>query len=238
LTTTRLGCDLLDVDRTLLVADLRARAMRCDLRLGQHQELSMRIDELEARVRAVLPPDARTGASVRAAEVLGTHEVEVIQRVDRNGLHVTDYYCDGARMERGTLLRLLCHENACPLAKSVQQRWRSFRGLPERASPRRVVPLRPAALMVEIPVEAAGHRCIARPGIFECLTPCPMGAHDPQPMHKSGWDLFEDGIWLAGGLCIENRTGTARPRFESPAQAQQWLAAQETNSQTLLARCR
>jgi hypothetical protein len=212
--------------------------VRCDLRFDRRQELNMKIDELEARVRAALPPDARAGANVRAAEMLGTHEVEVIRRVARNGLPVTDYYCDGARMERGTLLRLLCPESACPLARAVQQRWRSFRGLPERVSPRRAVPLRPAALMTEIPVEGAGHRCVARPASFECLTPCPMGAHEPQPMHKSGWDLFEDGIWLAGGLCIENGTGTARPRFESPAQAQQWLAAQEVNSLVLLARCR
>ena len=198
----------------------------------------MVIDELEARVRSRLPLDACAGARVRAAEVLDGHEIEVIYRIDRKGQRIINYFCDGARMSRATLLVLLCREAACPEAKAVLLRWRLFIGKPERRAPERVMPLRAAPLMVEIPVEGAGHHCVARPASFECLTRCPMGAHAPQVLRKTGWDLFEDGIWVAGGLCVDNHEGASRPRFESPAQAQQWLAMYRANTLALLDRCR
>jgi hypothetical protein len=198
----------------------------------------MVIDELEARVRGRLPLDARVGARVRAAEVLDGHEVEVIYRIDRKGQRVINHFCDGARMSRATLSMLLCPEAACPEAKAVRQHWHSFIGKPERHLPARVMPLRPAALMVEIPIDGAGHHCVARPASFECLTPCPMGAHTPQVLHKTGWDLFEDGVWVAGGLCVDNHEGASRPRFQSPADAQQWLASHQARTLALFDRCR
>ena len=63
--------------------------------------------------------------------------VEVVHRVDRNGRRVYDYLCDGARMERRTLLQLLCDESACPHAQATRQRWREFRGDPEPVPARR-----------------------------------------------------------------------------------------------------
>lgn len=198
----------------------------------------MVIDELEARARGRLPLDARAGTRVRAAEVMDGHEVAVIYRIDRKGRRVINYFCDGARMSRATLLMLLCCEAACPQAKAVRQRWRSFIGQPERRASARVMPLRPAPLMQEIAIDGAGHHCVARPASFECLTPCPLRAHAPQLMRKSGWDLFEDGVWVAGGLCVDSHDGAARPRFESPADAQQWLATHQARTMALFERCR
>jgi hypothetical protein len=198
----------------------------------------MAIDELEARVRGRMPLDARVGTRVCAAQVLSGHEIEVTYRIDRKGQRTINYFCDGARMPRATLLMLLCPEAACPQAKAVRLRWCLFVGKPERQAPERVMPLRPAPLMVEVPVDAAGHHCVARPASFECLTRCPMGAHAPEVLHKTGWDLFEDGIWVAGGLWVDNREGTCRPRFESPADAQQWLATNQANTAALLDRYR
>jgi hypothetical protein len=212
--------------------------MRCDLHFAQRKEISMVIDELEARVRGELPRGARAGTRARAAKVLGGHEVEVIYRINRKGECVINYYCDGARMERGTLLMLLCTEAACPEARAVRHHWRAFTGKPERSVPPRVVPLRPAPLIVDVPIDGAGHHCVARPASFECLTPCPMGAHAPERMRKSGWDLFEDGIWVAGGLCVDKHEGASRPRFESPADARQWLAMHQARTLALLDRCR
>ena len=188
----------------------------------------MVVDELEARVRGRLPLDARTGTRACAAEAVRGHVVEVVYRIDRKGQRVINHFCDGARMPRATLLTLLCPEAACPQAQVVRDQWQRFIG----------TPLRPAPLMEELPVDGAGHHCMARPASFECLTPCPMGAHEPLVMHKSGWDLFEDGTWIAGGLCIDNQRGASRPRFESIADAQQWLAAHRASSMALIDRCR
>ena len=198
----------------------------------------MAIDELEARVRGRLPLDARAGTRVRAAKKLDGHEIEVTYRIDGKGQRIINYFCDGARMPRATLLTLLCREAACPQAQAVRAQWRSFIGKPERPASTRAMPLRPAPLMVEVPVNGAGHHCVARPAPFECLTACPMGAHAPQVLHKDGWDLFEDGTWVAGGLCIGNQEGVSRPRFESPADAEQWLAAHQASTLALFDRCR
>jgi len=162
----------------------------------------------------------------------------VVYRIDRKGQRVINYFCDGARMSRATLLMLMCRETACPQVQAVRLQWRSFIGKPERPATARVTPLRPAPLMVEVAVEGAGHHCVARPAPFECLTPCPLGAHAPQVLHKTGWDLFEDGTWVAGGLCVDNREGSSRPRFESPAEAQQWLATHRASTLALFDRCR
>lgn len=198
----------------------------------------MVIDELEARVRGRLPLDAGAGTRVRAAESVRGHQIEVVYRIDRKGQRVINHFCDGARMSRTTLLTLLCPEAACAEATAVRQRWRQFIGTPERCAPARVVPLRPAPLMEELPIEGAGHHCVARPASFECLTPCTMGAHPPRVMHKCGWDLFEDGIWIAGGLCVERPHGASRPRFESLADAQQWLATHHARAMALIERYR
>ena len=51
-----------------------------------------------------------------------------------------------------------------------------------------------------------------------------------------------DGGKLVGlvrhSLCVDNHEGVSRPRFESPADAQQWLAAHQASSRALLDRCR
>ena len=198
----------------------------------------MAIDGLEARVRSRMPLDARVGTRVRAAEVRDGHEIEVIYRIDRKGQRRISYFCDGARMSRATLLMLLCPEAACPQAQAVRLRWRLFIGEPQRRAPERVMPLRPAPLMVEVPVDGAGHHCMARPASFECLTRCPMDAHAPAVLHKTGWDVFEQGTWVAGGLRIDERDSTCRPRFESLADVKQWLAMNEANASALLDRYR
>jgi hypothetical protein len=92
--------------------------------------------------------------------------------------------------------------------------------------------------MEEVPVDAAGHRCVARPASFECRTPCPAGAHAPEVLRKPGWDLFEDGVRIAGGLCTDAATGASRPRFCTPTEARQWLDAQQAKTQHVLERVR
>ena len=197
----------------------------------------MVIEQLEAQVRAELPAEARAGARARAAVVRDGQEIEVVYRVDRNGKRVFNYSYAGARMERQVLLMLLCTEGACPKAKKAQQRWRAFNGHVERPASSRVAPLRFVPLIEEVTMNASG-KCVARPAWFECLTACPVGAHAPQLLRKSGWDLFEDGVWLAGGLCIDAATDASWPRFSAPADARLWLDAQQVKAQVLLEKVR
>ncbi|HEY2979175.1 MAG TPA: hypothetical protein VGJ35_14530, partial [Burkholderiaceae bacterium] len=156
MTIGSVGWDPVAVDRTVPVVPLNG--VRCDLRFDRQKDIAMAIAELEARVRGRLPLDARAGTRVCAAEALDGHQIEVIYRIDRKGRRVINYFCDGARMSRATLLMLLCREAACPQAQGVRVQWRSFIGKPDRPASARVMPLRPAPLMVEVPVNGAGHR--------------------------------------------------------------------------------
>ena len=189
-------------------------------------------------MRPELPADARVGARARVAVVRYRQEIGVIYRVDRNGKRVFNYYYAGVRMERRNLLMLMCTEAACLKVREVQQRWRAFNGLADWPASSRVAPLRVLPLMEEVPVDAAGHRCVARPASFECLTPCPVGAHAPDTQHKSGRDLFEDGVWVADGLTFDAAIGASQPRFCSPADARQWLSAQQAKTQLVLEKVR
>ena len=92
-------------------------------------------------------------------------------------------------------------------------------------------------LITEVPVDAAGHHCVARPASFECRTPCPELAHEPRVLRKEGWDLFEDGVWVSGGLQVDATTGTMRPRFATPQAARDWLIEQQQQAHGVLRAC-
>jgi hypothetical protein len=198
----------------------------------------MIVETLEAQARAQLPADAGIGARASAAAERGGQPIEVVCRVDRHGQRVRNHFVAGARMARQTLLMLLCGESACPQAQQVQRRWREFNGRPDRPATKRVTALRVLPLMEEVPVEVSHHRCVARPATFECLTPCPTGAHAPQMLRKAGWDLFEDGVWIAGGVTTDRATGATVPRFGHPDEAAAWLAAQQRAARRLMAALR
>lgn len=83
----------------------------------------------------------------------------------------------------------------------------------------------PAAepLMHEVPVIVGRHHCTARPQRFSCFTPCPHHAHPPMTITKTGYDLFEDGRCLGGGLTVV--AGVSRPRLPTVQAAQAWVLA-------------
>lgn len=205
----------------------------------------MPIAALEARLRGRLPLDAAPGTQVCEQAEQAGHQIELRYGIDRHGRHAMRYFCDGARLQRETLLMLLCPEGTCPHARAVQLRWQAFRGHAPDLGAARPAPPRarrlsgaphPAALMVEVSIREAGHHCSARPAMLACQTACPVGAHPPCEMQQPGWDLFEDGVWLAGGRQVDGRTGLARPVFRTLTEARQWLARYREQGQAVLAR--
>jgi hypothetical protein len=184
----------------------------------------MLIDELATQLYARVAPDAPRGTRQRTEARLGPHHVEVTLSIDRQGLRTMRWFCDGKRVSRPTLQKLLCTETACPDAQAVRERWRAFHGLP--AVLRRRDPGMdggPHPLMRVLTIEEAGHRCELREASFQCLTRCPQQAHGPRELRKWGWDLFEDGEFIGGGVKHDGATGHSAPRFATPDDARRWL---------------
>jgi hypothetical protein len=188
----------------------------------------MSVRELIAEVELRVPADAPVGTRHRATHLMttseGCHEVAVAARIDARGCRREQHFCDGVRVPLHVLLRLVCPETECPHARMVREQWNSFhvrvnalgQGGPDphpKAEP----------LMREVPVPVAGHECAARPATFHCFTPCPNRAHPPLWIEKKGYDLFEDGAYVGGGVVVSQ--GITRPRLPSIRTAEAYVFA-------------
>ena len=77
--------------------------------------------------------------------------------------------------------------------------------------------------MTEVPVVVGRQHFVARPGRFPCFTPCPHGAHPPLRIDKSGFDLFENGTCLGGGVAKVG--GVLQPRIPTVRAAEAFVLA-------------
>ncbi len=106
----------------------------------------------------------------------------------------------------------------------MQRKWRDEHGAAQPTSERKSSQrLKVASLFDETPVVVGSRNCVARPASFECVTPCPVGAHAPIRMHKTGWDLFENGRYIAGGLVRQSETSMLTPQLPTLESANVWL---------------
>lgn len=196
----------------------------------------MWLNDLERDLQGRLPEPALAGQQIstqRALPELG--DLTVRLRINRNGQRAFTYTLEGMRLERATLLKLVCMDIHCPDAASVREKWARVQGMPTRANVNRpraptarglaYRPLQVQALMEEETFEVAGHHFTARPAVWPCDRTCAMGAHSPVKVDLRGWDLFEGGVWIAGGLSDQiTQSGRGqRPRFESLAEAKAWV---------------
>jgi hypothetical protein len=200
---------------------------------------AMTVLELIADVQRQVPADGPCGMRGRATATVSTphgpHVVAVAARIDDKGRRREQFWCDGVRVERSALLRLTCGEAECPQARAVHAQWLEFH---RRAPPRAAgSPPGPAPLIADIPVVIGHHRCVARPARFPCYTPCPHGAHPPMWMHKTGLDLFEDGVCLGGGLAADAR-GVMRPRLPTVSAAEAFVLARHLEALAALGEAR
>lgn len=188
------------------------------------------IGELEREAASRIAPLATAGTTAEAQAFIDGHDVRVRARVARNASVQFGHTCDGVRIERRTLLMLLCPEGDCERSRAVRGRWAQVCST-EASTPRGREPRVPSfvpriePLATEVPVVVAGRVAVARPARFACVSPCPLGAHEPVLMQKAGWDLFVDARCVAGGVVPGPREGTTRPRFVTLREAAAWMTA-------------
>ncbi|MEI7466403.1 MAG: hypothetical protein WCJ87_13750 [Burkholderiales bacterium] len=185
-----------------------------------------------------MPTDAPVGTRWKAASAVtlpeGVHRVAAAARIDPQGRRREQFWCDDLRVERAVLLRLTCPERECPHATQVRAQWAAFHGR-DRAVCRPGPPLtRP--LMAEVAVTVGQQRFTARPARFPCFTPCPNGAHPPLTIEKSGFDLFDGGMCLGGG--VTESQGVRRPRIPTLGAAEAYVLARQLETLAALGAAR
>lgn len=185
----------------------------------------MNIPQLLDQVRRHVPLGAPFGTRWKLAAMLTTpdsvHQVAAAARIDTQGRRREQFWCDGLRVDLAVLLRLTCTERECPHATQVRAQWAAFHRRDGAATRPAAAP--PQPLMAEVVVTVGRQRCTARPARFPCFTPCPNGAHPPMTIEKRGFDLFDDGSCLGGGV-MESR-GVRRPRIPTVRAAEAYLLA-------------
>ena len=179
------------------------------------------IDEADHRVPACAPPGTQWRGASEVATPTGRHTVEVAAHIDIDGQRREQFWCDNLPVERHILLRLTCAEAECPQAIAVRAQWLACHG-PTPAD-EQVPGLCPRPLMTEVAIVVARQHFVARPGRFPCFTPCPHGAHPPLRIDKSGFDLFEDGACLGGGVAKVG--GVLQPRIPTVRAAEAFVLA-------------
>jgi hypothetical protein len=179
------------------------------------------IDEADHRVPTTAPFGTRWKGTCKVTTAQGSHTVAVAARIDARGQRRAQFWCDDVRVERAVLLRLTCQETECPHAVEVRAQWLAF----HRRSPALAPPpsLAPRALMADVRVTVGRHHLVARPARFPCFTPCPHGAHPPLAIDKTGFDLFEEGVCVGGG--VTELGGVLRPRIPSVRAAEAFVLA-------------
>jgi hypothetical protein len=179
------------------------------------------IDEADQNVPASALPGTRWKATSEVTAPHGRHTIAVAARIDSHGHRREQFWCDNVRVERHVLLRLTCREAECPHAIAVRAQWLADHG--NRPADTRVQRLCPRSLMTEVAVTVARQQFVARPARFPCFTPCPHGAHPPLRIDKSGFDLFEDGACVGGGVI--KREGVLQPRIPTVHAAEAFVLA-------------
>jgi hypothetical protein len=195
----------------------------------------MNVLQLIDEVRRQVPDGSPTGTRwkgdvpVQAAEHL--HRVAAAARMDAKGQRREQFWCDGVRVSMPVLLRLTCSETECPHARQVRAQWDEFHQARQPASRR--AGMQPQPLITEVPLRVSGQSFTARPARFPCHTPCPNDAHPPLTFDKSGYDLFENGECLGGGLTEVH--GVKRPRIPTLQAAEAFAFARQLEGLSAIA---
>lgn len=162
------------------------------------------------------------------AYIDSTHKGNIVQVYARrfsNDRQVFGYSYGGTRLERSVLLQLLCPEMECSLCKITNNKWQALQGAAIAKVRQPLQSYQFAHLMEEITIATREQTYIARPATFKCLTACPMKAHKPIVISRTGWDVFNRGKYVAGGLVANPETLALEPMFPTTEQAHAWISS-------------
>ena len=173
----------------------------------------------------------RGSARVVVAGVV--HEACVAARIDHKKRRREQFWLDGVRVDRSVLLRLTCAEAECPHAKGVRAQWDAFH---RRAPGPKTQPMQARPLIEEVALRVGHQECLARPARFNCFTQCPNRAHPALLIEKTGFDLFEQGVCVGGGL-VRSADGV-RPRLPTLDAAKAFVLARHLEAMVTLSRVR
>lgn len=209
----------------------------------------MTVTELIAEVERRVPPQAPPGTRHTAEAWVGTgarpQQVRVAARIDPQGRRRETCLLDGIRVARSELLRLTCPQQDCPHARGVRQQWQAFHrrraGLPDMAPAdldqrdgrgvARTEPSKDAAAVHHFSVAGQLYEAVA--SHFRCVLRCPHDAHGPMQLDLPGYDLYEKGRYLAGGLVHQG--DQSRPRLPTPQAAEAYVLARQLEAQAWIA---
>lgn len=208
----------------------------------------MTVTELIAVVERRVPPNAAPGTRHAAEGWTGTgprpQQVRVAARIDPQGRRRETCLLDSIRVARSELLRLTCPQQHCPHARGVRQQWQAFHrrrvGLPDMAPANAglngldavTTGMPPAAPTVHH-FSVAGQWYEAVASHFRCVLRCPHDAHAPMQLDLPGYDLYENGRYLAGGLVRQG--DQSRPRLPTPQSAEACVLARQLEAQAWIA---
>lgn len=200
------------------------------------------VPELIAHIEHLVPEGAPFGTRAKASlpidAPVGRLDVAVAARIDAKGGRRLQYWCDGIRVERHVLLRLTCPEGACPQSRAIRAQWQDFlRGERAPAEPAAAFAPSPQPLIQDLPLRFGRADCVARPASFRCFTPCPNGAHPPMQIDQPGFDLFEDGRCVGGGV-VTGADGVRRPRLPTLQSAEAFVLARRLEAMAAVAGAR
>lgn len=124
------------------------------------------IEQLETQARSQLAANTDAVYRSSATAMQDGYAVEVSNRRNRSGKDVFRYSYGGIRLERSTLLLLICPEAACEYSQAAQHQWREFQGIPLTSSKSVNQKFQFTHLTEDIPIEGGNGACVARTATF------------------------------------------------------------------------
>jgi hypothetical protein len=181
------------------------------------------IEQMEQQACAQLADLASAKGRALVTQTHHGKEVAVHARRLKNGTLLFGYSYDSVRLERSTLAQLMCTDTTCPACQTTQARWKMFRGVAAPVVRSVPQPYQFKHLSQEVPLDCDGRTVIARPAAFQCKTNCPAKVHPPAMVRTTGWDLFDGGTYLGGGLTTHPETQMPVPLLPTLDVAKNWL---------------
>jgi hypothetical protein len=188
------------------------------------------IEKMEAQARVQLSKSASVKAQ---ALITDTHQGKIVTvhaRLLNNGRSIFGYGFDGVRLERSTLLQLLCTKTECPKCQQTQANWRRFQGIADPVPKKAISVYQFRHLAEEVLLDFENRTIHARPASFQCRTVCPVEVHGHEIVRKTGWDLFEGGAYIGGGLTTNPASKLLEPLLPTIHAAKDWLAQRAPHS--------